>query len=238
MKKLFSALPFVMVLFLQSYDVSAQNSNTSYSVRAKIFSRDSITRDNYTLIFISRDSAFDKRTKEKMISAFFTVYPKLIDRFNKSAIKKVVFVIDPAYGGPAGTSNGIVTYGADWMRNRPDDIDVVTHEVMHIVQAYPSDSCPGWLTEGIADYARYKYGVDNAGGGWALTLFDPNQSYKNSYRIAARFLTWLENNIRSTIINELDAAMRAKKYTADTWKTLTGKTVDELWQAYSQKPAL
>ncbi len=42
---------------------------------------------------------------------------------------------------------------------------------MHIVQGYPGYGdarVPGWLVEGIADYARDRYGMDNAAAGWAL----------------------------------------------------------------------
>jgi hypothetical protein len=86
------------------------------------------------------------------------------------------------------------------MQKHPEDLDVVTHEVMHIVQNYDRSTLPGWLTEGIADYVRYKYGVDNAGSKWALPYYKAGQSYKNSYRITARFLNRLENNRHSRIV--------------------------------------
>ncbi len=48
---------------------------------------------------------------------------------------------------------------------------------MHIVQNYGRSTRPGWLTEGIADYVRYKYGVDNVGSKWALPDYKAGQSY-------------------------------------------------------------
>ena len=199
---------------------------------------DTIVKDGYTLIFITKDSAFDVKVKQRMIDAFFTVYPRQARRFNPAALKNVAFIVDTAYKGIAATSNGTVRYNPKWFHNHPGDIDVVTHEVMHIVQAYPSGAGPGWLTEGIADYARHIYGVDNAGGNWSLTPFSPSHSYTNSYRITARFLVWLEKNISSMIVDELDGAMRSKTYSKETWKQLTGKTVDELWEDYSHRPEL
>ncbi len=196
-----------------------------------------ISKKKFTLVFVNKDSSFSKETTQRMIDAFFEVYPKEVKRFNKNALKKVTFIIDPAYTGVAATSNGIVRYNPEWMKKHPEDIDVVTHEAMHIVQNY-SGKGVGWLTEGIADYVRYKYGVNNEKGNWSLPAFKETQSYTNSYRITARFLAWLEKNVNKMIVDKLDEASRKGTYTADTWKELTGKTVDELWKDYAANPVL
>ncbi|MBC9932064.1 basic secretory protein-like protein [Chitinophaga qingshengii] len=199
---------------------------------------DSITRGDYTLVFINQSPTFDKQVKERMINTFFTVYPVLANAYNTHTLKKVTFVVDPSYNGVAATSGGRVVYNPEWFRQHPGDIDVVTHEVMHIVQAYPGDAGPGWLTEGIADYVRYRYGVDNAGAGWSLPDFNPSQRYDNAYRITARFLLWLEKNANDQLVKILDENMRNKTYSAGIWQTLTGKTLDNLWQDYASRPAL
>lgn len=197
--------------------------------------RDSITKKGYTLIFLSEDPNLNPTTKQRMIDAFFTVYPKEAKRFNPNTLKKVTFFVDPSYKGVAATANGIVHYSPTWLREHPEDIDVVTHEVMHIVQAYPGGSL-GWLTEGIADYTRYAMGINNQQGKWALPDYKAGQSYTNSYRITARFLAWLEQNGYPKIVNEMDAALRAHAYTPELWKQKTGKTLDELWAAYTANP--
>lgn len=229
---------FISFLCLSSTAKFSANDRSNPDSYQRFISIDTIAKDGYTLIFINKDSAFDLKVKQRMIDAFFTVYPKQTRRFNPGALQNVTFIIDTAYKGVAGTSNGIVRYNPKWFHDHPGDIDVVTHEVMHIVQAYPAGSGPGWLTEGIADYARYIYGVDNAGGGWSLTPFSSSHRYTNSYRITARFLVWLEKNISPRIVDDLDTAMRSKTYSQDTWKQLTGKTVDELWEAYSLRPEI
>ena len=201
------------------------------------YAKDSITKGGYTLVFISKDSAFSAVTKQKMTDAFFTGYPKQAKRFNNKTLKKVTFIIDPEYVGVAATGNGVARYSPKWLKEHPEDIDVVTHEVMHIVQAYPEGS-PGWLTEGIADYVRYVYGVNNTKAQWALPDYKAGQSYTNSYRITARFLVWLEKNVRKSIVNEMDDAARTRTYSAELWKQKTGKTLDELWQSYTQNPAV
>jgi hypothetical protein len=189
-------------------------------------SRDSLTKQGYTLVFINKDSALAPATKQRMTDAFFQVYPQEAKRFNPKTRRKVTFFVNPAYTGVAATDNG------------PEDIDVVTHEVMHIVQAYPNDSAPGWLTEGIADYARYVFGVNNQAGNWKLPDYKAGQSYTNSYRIMARFLVWLDQHGYPKLVNQLDAAARTRTYTPEIWKQKTGKTLDELWAAYAAQPAV
>ena len=199
-----------------------------------------IKHGKYTLIFENKSSSFSQETSQKLIDTYFKVYPKLVKKYNKKVTKIVTFVIDPDYDGVAGTSNNRVVFSVKYMTENPNDIDVVTHEVMHIVQSYAGgNGMPGWLTEGIADYVRYAYGVDNAGAGWSLPEFSEKQSYKNSYRITARFLVWLEKSGQKGIVKKLDQAGRDKTYeNGAIWKKLTGKTIDELWIDYSQNSSI
>jgi hypothetical protein len=200
--------------------------------------RDTIIRGGYTLYFINDDPSFDPVTRQRMIDAFFTVYPEEAKRFNPKTLKAVTFVIDPGYHGVAETGGGVSRYNPKWLKDHPEDIDVVTHEVMHIVQDYRFDNEPGWITEGIADYVRYTYGVNNAKAAWSLPDYRPVQSYTNAYRVTARFLLWIEKNKTPRIVDTLDAAMRNGSYAPKLWVTLTGSTVDELWKQYGATPGL
>lgn len=199
--------------------------------------REVFQQNGYTLTFISQDPKLDKTVKSRMVEAFFTVYPKLAAEYNVNTRKEVTFFVDTAYTGVAEAANGRVRFSDDWLRLHPGDIDVVTHEVMHIVQSYPNHSGPGWLTEGIADYVRYRFGVDNRGGGWSLPNYQSAQHYTNSYRITARFLDWVETKTPG-VVKKLDAAMRSSTYSPGLWKELTGKNVDELWAAYGVDQAV
>ena len=226
-------LLFPLALGLLAAPAAAQSTGATVPV-----GRDSLTQKGYTLVFINQDPALSAVTKKHMVDAFYKVYPQEAKRFNPKTLRKVTFFVNPAYTGVAATGNGVVDYNPKWLRDHPEDIDVVTHEVMHIVQAYPNGSGPGWLTEGIADYARYVYGVNNEAGNWKLPEYKEGQSYTNSYRTMARFLVWLDQHGYPKLVNQLDNAARTRTYTPEIWKQQTGKTLDELWAAYAAQPAV
>jgi hypothetical protein len=203
----------------------------------KNYDGEMVTKSGFTVVFNCNAPTFDSAVHQNLINAFFDVYPKEVARFNKNAVKKVYFFIDTAYDGVAATYGDHIRYNPSWFRTHPKDIDVVTHEVMHVVQSYPGYD-PGWLVEGIADYARYTYGVDNPGAHWTMPDYNATQSYKNAYRVTARFLVWLQKNKRKDIVDKFDTALRSNTYKASMWKDLTGKTVDELWAEYAANPVI
>lgn len=204
----------------------------------KVQCQEIFTKNNKTLIITNEDPTLNADVKKGLIEVFFKTYPKIVKDFNQNATDTVKVKIDTIYKGVAYANNGEITISSKWMHKKPEDLDVITHEGMHLVQAYPQSSGPGWLTEGIADYARYKYGVYNEKAGWSLTPFSPKQSYTDSYRITARFLEWISENYDEYIVKKLDEKMRSEKYALRLWQKYTGKTLDELWKEYSEKPKL
>jgi len=226
-------LAFILVVFTTS-PASAQHRRHH---QPNVLTGDSLTSGKYTLIFVSNDPSFDSLTRQNMINVFFTVYPLEVERFNKNSLTRIVFFIDTAYDGVAATGGGVARYSPAYLKTHAQDVDVVTHEVMHVVQAYHNYD-PGWLTEGIADYVRYVYGVNNKNGGWKLPEYQAGQSYQNAYRVTARFLLWVEKNKYTKIVDDMDKAMREGTYTPALWTKLTGKTVDDLWSEYAQNPTL
>jgi len=199
---------------------------------------DTINKKGYSLVFISKDPNLDQKVKQNLIDTYFKVYPVLVKTFNKKSTKDVLFVVDTAYGGVAEASGNRILFSSKYMKSNPTDIDVVTHETMHIAQGYGYSAGPVWLTEGIADYVRYKYGVDNIGSKWSLPEFNTRQNYTDSYRITARFFEWIEQHVKKGMISELDQQLRAHTYTEKSWAALSGKTVDQLWQDYAKSPEL
>ena len=233
-KKVIQLLLPCVLLASASYSF-AQDKAWNHIEQRGILSSDSITKGKFTLIFINKDTAIDAALKQRMTDAFFTVYPKEANTYNRHTAKKVIFIIDPAYDGVAATGGRLVRYNPEWFHKHPEDIDVVTHEVMHIVQAYKNNAGPGWITEGIADY---KFGVDNAGAGWKLPEYSEKQNYDKSYRITARFFVWIEQHYNKDFVTLLDSAMRTKKYKDGFAKQHTGKSFSALWLDYSKNPAI
>jgi hypothetical protein len=195
-------------------------------------------KNGYKLTLTNYDATLDTAELTRLVKTFYTVYPELAKEYNPNTLKDVKMVVDTSYKGVAATADGKVTIASSWLHKRPEDIDVVTHEVMHIVQDYGESVGPGWLTEGIADYARNQFGVNNAAAKWTLPEFKVTQNYDNAYRITARFLVWIEKKVKPGIVKELDSQMRKHTYTDNAWKQQTGKTVDELWKAYAENPAI
>lgn len=229
---------FVVLFFSLAAHALFAQPNWNQFDNENFISKDSSSKKGFTLIFLNNSFSFDSAVGKRLIDVFYQVYPKQAKLYNKHTLKKVVFIIDTAYKGVAATAGGIVRFNPEWFQKHPNDIDVVTHEVMHIAQAYPDEAGPGWLTEGIADYVRYAMGVDNVGAGWSLPDYKPTQNYTNAYRVTARFLAWLQQHYNKNLIQKLDAAMRSKTYSEDIWQKLCGKTLDELWSDYAKNPSL
>ncbi|QNL48186.1 hypothetical protein H8S90_15420 [Olivibacter sp. SDN3] len=192
---------------------------------------DTITREGLTLFFVNKASDFNETIKDEMVEVFFTNYPRLLNDFNPDAQKEVAFRIEPSFDGVAYVFSGFATYGAAYMTNNPNDLDVVTHEVMHLVQSY-AGGAPGWLTEGIADYVRHVYGLYNDRANWSLPDYQPGQHYTDAYRITARFLVWVEQSYDSDLVKTLDDLLRRGQYEESIWLQRTGNTLEDLWTSY------
>lgn len=202
---------------------------------------DTIQKDGYQLVFINKNSAFNPNIQKELIDAYFKVFPVLVSTFNEKTTHNVIFITDTAYKGVAEASGNRILFSTTYMNAHPTDIDIVTHEGMHLVQGYGYGSGPVWLTEGIADFIRYKYGVDNIGSKWLLPAFTAKQNekkYENSYRITARFFEWIDQKVKPGLIIEIDKELRNHTYNKDTWVKLSGKTIDELWDEYAKNPEL
>lgn len=188
------------------------------------------------LTIVTKDSTFSEGHRQALIRVFFTAYPKMRTLYNpRKGAKNVTFIIDPAYDGVAGTEGAVITYSQKYMRGHRQDIDVATHELMHVVQDYKESVGPGWLTEGIADYVRDQFGLNNAGAGWSLGNYMPGQNYDNGYNVTARFLKWIELNKKNGFVKEINERLRKHNYKDSDWKMLTGNTVEELWKEYIKK---
>ena len=194
-------------------------------------------RQGVHLTFTDDSAGFDPREKERLVNTFYAVYPRMAAAFNRNAPREVKIALETRYKGVAATEGHTIHCNPAWFREHPEDLDVITHEGMHVVQQYRQWD-PGWVTEGIADYARAKFGVNNVAGGWTMPEYDSRQSYQNAYRVTARFFVWLEKHVKPGIVVALDQSMREGRYAPEFWTQQTGKNVDELWQNYGKNPVL
>ena len=105
-------------------------------------SSDTIKKKGYLLVFISKDPNLDQDVKKNLIDTYFKVYPKLVKTYNKNSTREVLFVVDTAYKAVAEASGNRILFSAGYMKAHPTDIDVVTHETMHIVQGYGYSAGP------------------------------------------------------------------------------------------------
>ncbi|MET0289294.1 MAG: basic secretory protein-like protein [Pseudoxanthomonas sp.] len=199
-----------------------------------------ITRTDNGVSVTYRDAsdALDKPMRERILKTFFHAYAAERRDFNPAAPDKALITIDPSYDGIAFVGSDAwakMTINPAWLVKHPGDTDLVTHEAMHIVQGYPdygNDKAPTWLVEGIADYARDKYGIDNAAGGWKLpTEVKEKQHYDTGYRVSGAFLKWVEGQ-HPGAVKRFDGALRTGAYTPALWTSATGKDVATLWTQY------
>jgi hypothetical protein len=196
------------------------------------------TQDGVTITYRDASGALDVPMQEKILKTFFHAYSRERADFNTAAPTKAIITIDPSYDGIAYVGSddwAKMTINPAWLVKHPGDTDLVSHEAMHIVQGYPdygNDKAPTWLVEGIADYARDKYGIDNAASGWKLPgEIKDKQSVESSYRVTGAFLKWSDAG-HPGLVKKMDAALRTGQYTPQLWNQLAGKDVAALWTEY------
>jgi len=132
--------------------------------------------------------------------------------------------------GIAGTSGRHITVSSGWIEKHPEDIGLVFHELVHVIQDYKGADA-GWLTEGIADYLRWAIYEAKPQDWFPFT--DKPQGYNDSYRVAGGFLLWLETDACPGIVNKLNTGIRKRTVKVQTFfEKETGRSLDALWEDY------
>ncbi|MGM9637634.1 MAG: basic secretory protein-like protein [Eubacteriales bacterium] len=217
------------------------------------------------LIAFEGSEKLDENLVKMIVEAFNKNYKEICDFFNYGELRKVTYVVDPEYNGVAATYTEIpkVVMNPGYYQKFTKDADSLTHELVHVAQNYwhkPKNDdkphkkwdelteeekaerkrnrelhMPGWLTEGLADYGRDRFGVFNEEAGWKLPSYKEGQNYTDAYRVTAAFLKWAEQNGTPNLCYDLNDRLKKGTYSTDTtWKELTGYTVDELWDRYAK----
>ncbi len=141
----------------------------------------------------------------------------------------------PAWSDSAGPD---IYLNAKWFRENKDGeaAGVFFRELVRVMQAYRAtpgateENCPGWLADGIADFARwYMFEPQSGERGRDCMRDDPVACrYNGSGRATASFLDFLARNHPGTL-TRANAALRAHAFDNETfWNEATGKTAAEL----------
>lgn len=134
--------------------------------------------------------------------------------------------------GIADASGGHIRISSGWIEKHPEDIGLVVHEMVHVIQGYGSGGV-SWLTEGIADYLRWAI-YEGKPQEW-FAVPDQPDGYKQGYQVCGGFLLWLESERAPGIVKKLNTALRGRKYNASMFEEETGLPLDQLWTIYVQE---
>jgi hypothetical protein len=207
--------------------------------------------DKYLTFSEESKKLLPQKAVELLIDTFNKVYADICDFFNNGELLNVIITAKPEHGILpcqfvlliSKTDYGVEV--AKWeeqhiefssydgiFHKEPYDIDFITHELVHVAQNSKYEY-PMWINEGLADYGRAKFGLNNEKTGWKLSKqISNNRTYKMGYGIAADLFTWIEKHIDETLPKHLNNTIKSGKYNDNYFIEKTGKTPDELWQMY------
>jgi len=157
--------------------------------------------------------------------------------------KAFLVTIKPG-SGVAATGGTRITANSTWLKRELDReaLGALLHEEVHVLQQYrgrrdnpdgPRVRPPGWLVEGIPDYIRwFQYEPQSHGADVIWLRARPNLElrYDARYRVTANFLNYVMEHYDKNreLLAKVNAACRLGTYNDALWKTVTGKTLEEL----------
>ncbi len=123
----------------------------------------------------------------------------------------------------AQTDGTRIRVNAAYAMDNPNDLGIVVHELVHVIQGYRSDA-PKWLVEGMADYVRFYYFEPVT----ARPLNLGRLPATTGYTVTAQFLDWVVRTYNAKLIPQLNKALYDGVYSDEIWKGLTGKSLEQL----------
>ena len=133
--------------------------------------------------------------------------------------------------GIAFADSNAITVSSHWIEKYPEDIGLIVHEVVHVVQLYPVLE-PGWATEGIADYIRC-YLYEKKPLDW-FPIGEDERGYEAGYRITGGFFLWITIHKNEDFIKILNTSIKNGKYEEAIFFQYTGNDLNVLWQEFIQ----
>jgi len=167
---------------------------------------------------------------EKVARICERAYPMINEELKSDGFKpatQVTLTLKSDYKGVAGTSGNHIVGSVKFFKSHPEDVGAMVHETVHVCQRYRG-RFPGWLVEGIADYIRFfKFEPGK------LRPLSPNRArYDGSYQVTARFLAFVTEKYDKDFVRKLNQMLREGDYREESFKILTGKTVQALNQEW------
>ncbi|GHO94077.1 hypothetical protein KSF_041250 [Reticulibacter mediterranei] len=191
-------------------------------------------RETYHLQIQGADSTLNTFVANEQ-QEFTIAYPQLVKRWSadpQKAPTTVTLQFEKNLGNPAETLSGnLIKVDLDYAHANPYDPGMLTHELTHVVQSYPTYVV--WLTEAIANYSSQLYGPRREETFRSASKYIPDTTYTSDpYDTGSRFLFWISQNKRHDIVDRLNRILQANKYTPASFVQLTGQTLDQLWAEY------
>lgn len=142
----------------------------------------------------------------------------------------------------AGT-NGRITFSTEYTKNfkginslkyfKENAFGTLVHEMTHIYQNYGLSRygrAPQPLIEGIADFVQIATGYGELYESENQSRL-PGNHWLEGYYITAKFLQYIDRNVKSNFVISLNRMM-ANGYSEAYFQRLTGRSVNDLWAMY------
>lgn len=190
----------------------------------------------YSLVLMWPEGDAVPAQREDIQTLYFTAYPAMREDFGTSEATEVWIYLHHREDSIAYTAGEKIYVSMEYLAAHPDDLNLLVHELFHVVQnGYPGEGeAIGAFTEGMADYARAKYGYFDEAD-WALPAYAEGQSYMDSYRVTGAFISWLEESFGEALPVALNQTLHEGGDFDGFWLAQTGSTLDELWAQYAQQ---
>ena len=212
-------------------------SGKTYSFSLEVYDVSARELDEY--IRIETNGLIGGEMEQKITKLLYEVYPEVFDYFANGKYRKVVCNITNEDGiyttWIPGSEEVSMFISVSHLEQNPNDVDCITHELIHCAQEYPDVQDQVWLMEGMTDYGRSLFGLYNEEAQWSLPTYQSGQKYTDSYTVTAGFLKYVVDNHNKDMIQILNAQFKQGPCPDSIWVENTGYTIDELWAMYAKQ---
>lgn len=204
------------------------------SVQADTTINKVVSSHDYKLTIVYSDKTLEPAIRKYEL-AFKRFYWQMAQAFSPLTAPKQVFIQFKKHDKyPIAYASGNTIYiNPDWAKKNLHDEGMLVHELFHVVDAYPNGAAPGWVREGMADYARSRYSVLDW---WKYPAVTSSQSYTKSYGVTARFFAWLNHIKKPGSVMKIHQKIQQNQYSDQLFKEYTGQSLEQLWAEYQKNP--